>query len=161
MASVAYIDPGKFATNMQRGAEFGYTLLWVLLWSRSRCWSHSGRAAASIEQAHESLKPLLGNLSATASAWAPLFSGLSWSTVGAMAVIASGLDPPKIVVLSQALLSFAPPFALVPLILLTRHKDLTGDLVNHQRTHWMAHLPAGIVLALNGLLLYQTFRGSF
>jgi len=60
-----------------------------------------------------------------------------------------------------SVLSFAPPFALVPLILLTRHKDLTGDLVNHQRTHWMAHLPAGIVLALNGLLLYQTFRGSF
>ena len=31
VASVAYIDPGNFATNIQGGTEFGYTLLWVLL----------------------------------------------------------------------------------------------------------------------------------
>src|ERR1700757_2442152 len=33
VASVAYIDPGNFATNIQGGTEFGYSLLWVLLWS--------------------------------------------------------------------------------------------------------------------------------
>src|SRR3954466_12287509 len=35
VASVAYIDPGNFATNIQGGTEFGYTLLWVLLWSNA------------------------------------------------------------------------------------------------------------------------------
>jgi manganese transport protein len=33
IASVAYIDPGNFATNIQGGAEFGYRLLWVVLWA--------------------------------------------------------------------------------------------------------------------------------
>ena len=31
IASVAYVDPGNFATNIQGGAQFGYTLLWVIL----------------------------------------------------------------------------------------------------------------------------------
>ena len=31
IASIAYVDPGNFATNIQGGAEFGYTLLWVIL----------------------------------------------------------------------------------------------------------------------------------
>jgi manganese transport protein len=35
VASVAYIDPGNFATNIQGGTEFGYSLLWVLLWSNA------------------------------------------------------------------------------------------------------------------------------
>jgi manganese transport protein len=32
VASVAYIDPGNFATNILGGSQFGYRLLWVLLW---------------------------------------------------------------------------------------------------------------------------------
>jgi manganese transport protein len=35
VASVAYIDPGNFATNIQGGTQFGYRLLWVLLWSNA------------------------------------------------------------------------------------------------------------------------------
>jgi manganese transport protein len=35
VASVAYIDPGNFATNIQGGSQFGYRLLWVLLWSNA------------------------------------------------------------------------------------------------------------------------------
>src|SRR5205807_3588618 len=35
VASVAYIDPGNFATNIEGGAQFGYSLLWVLLWSNA------------------------------------------------------------------------------------------------------------------------------
>src|SRR5689334_9737532 len=35
VASIAYIDPGNFATNIQGGSEFGYSLLWVLLWSNA------------------------------------------------------------------------------------------------------------------------------
>lgn len=152
-------------------------------------FAHAGRPVASIEQAHETLKPLLGNLSATAFALALLFSGLSSSTVGTMAgqvilegflnvkmsiflrrfltmlpaiaVIAIGLDPLKILVLSQVVLSFALPFALIPLILLTRRADVMGDLVNNARTNWLAYVTVAIILSLNGLLLYQTFGGTF
>src|SRR5580692_12684292 len=35
VASVAYMDPGNFATNIEGGARFGYKLLWVLLWSNA------------------------------------------------------------------------------------------------------------------------------
>src|SRR5271170_3587606 len=35
VASVAYMDPGNFATNIEGGARFGYQLLWVLLWSNA------------------------------------------------------------------------------------------------------------------------------
>src|ERR1700687_5775897 len=35
VASVAYIDPGNFATNIEGGTQFGYSLLWVLLWSNA------------------------------------------------------------------------------------------------------------------------------
>jgi manganese transport protein len=31
IASVAYVDPGNFATNIQGGAQFGYLLLWVVV----------------------------------------------------------------------------------------------------------------------------------
>ena len=53
---------------------------------------------------------------------------------GMFAVIAIGLDPLRILVLSQVVLSFALPFALVPLIMLTRRRDLMGDLVNRRLT---------------------------
>ena len=149
----------------------------------------AGRQVLTIEQAHETLKPLLGNLSATAFGIALLFSGLSSSTVGTMAgqvilegflnikfsiflrrlltmlpaiaVIAIGLDPLRILVLSQVVLSFALPFALVPLIMLTRRRDLMGDLVNGRRTNLLAYVTIGVILCLNALLLYQTFGGKF
>lgn len=150
---------------------------------------HAGRPVATIEQAHETLKPLLGSFSATAFAVALLCSGLSSSTVGTMAgqviiegflnirfsiflrrlltmipaivVIAIGLDPLKVLVLSQVVLSFTLPFALVPLIMLTRRADLMSDLVNSPRTNWLAYLTVGIIITLNALLLYQTFHGTF
>jgi manganese transport protein len=149
----------------------------------------TGRQVLTIEQAHETLKPLLGNLSATAFGIALLFSGLSSSTVGTMAgqvilegflnikfsiflrrlltmlpaiaVIAIGLDPLRILVLSQVVLSFALPFALLPLIMLTRRRDLMGDLVNGRRTNLLAYVTIGVILGLNALLLYQTFGGKF
>ncbi|MHA7845972.1 Nramp family divalent metal transporter [Serratia sp. D1N4] len=33
IAAIGYIDPGNFATNIQSGASFGYTLLWVVVWA--------------------------------------------------------------------------------------------------------------------------------
>ena len=149
----------------------------------------AGRNVASIEQAHETLRPLLGELSAAAFAIALLLSGLSSSTVGTMAgqviiegfldikfpiflrrlitmipafvVIAIGLDPLKILVLSQVSLSFALPFALIPLIILTRRQDVMTDLTNSRTINFLAYGSATIIIALNVLLLYQTFGGKF
>ncbi|MDQ5892987.1 MAG: manganese transport protein, partial [Pseudomonadota bacterium] len=33
IAAIGYIDPGNFATNIQSGAAYGYTLLWVVVWA--------------------------------------------------------------------------------------------------------------------------------
>jgi manganese transport protein len=149
----------------------------------------SGHVVTEFEQAHLTLKPLLGGVSATAFALALLFSGLSSSTVGTMAgqviiegfldikfsvflrrlitiipalvVIGLNLSPLKIIVLSQVVLSFALPFALIPLILLTRRESVMGDLVNNKRTNALAYVVAGVIIALNLLLLYQQFGGEF
>lgn len=143
----------------------------------------------SIEGAHETLKPLLGQLSSVAFAVALLCSGLSSSTVGTMAgqvilegflnirfsifmrrlitmvpaiaVIAFALDPLKILILSQVCLSFCLPFALVPLIWLTGNREVMGRLANRRWTQWVAILITTIILALNGLLLYRAFGGRF
>ncbi|HEY3082310.1 MAG TPA: Nramp family divalent metal transporter [Chloroflexota bacterium] len=143
---------------------------------------------ASIEQAHETLRPLLGDLSSTLFAVSLLASGLSSSTVGTMAgqvvmqgylrrtiplwvrrgvtmvpaliVIALALDPTDTLVLSQVVLSFGIPFALVPLIVFTSRRDLMGTLVNHRLTSVVAWIVAGLIIALNLYLLWQTLAGG-
>jgi len=76
-------------------------------------------------------------------------------------VIAMGLDPTRTLVLSQVVLSFGLPFALIPLILFTRRKDLMGDLVNRGITTAAITLIASIIVALNVYLLYQTTIQTF
>ena len=140
---------------------------------------------ASIEDAHHTLGPLLGGISATVFALALLCSGLSSSTVGVMAgqvvlegflnvkfsiflrrfltiipalvVIGLGLDPLKILILSQVVLSFALPFALVPLLLLTSRHDVMDSFANTKRTKYAGWLIVTIIVSLNALLLWQTF----
>ena len=149
----------------------------------------NGLEVNSIEQAHLTLTPLLGPMAAMAFALALLFSGLSSSTVGTMAgqviiegfleikfsiflrrlvtiipalvVIALGLDPLRILVLSQAILSFTLPFALIPLILLTRREAVMGDLVNGRLANALAYIAAAVVIALNLLLIYEILGGRF
>ena len=64
----------------------------------------------------------------------PLFLRRALTMTPALIVLALGLDPTKTLVLSQVVLSFGIPFALVPMILLTRRRDVMGALVN-SRTH--------------------------
>jgi manganese transport protein len=137
----------------------------------------------NFDEAHKTLQFILPSVSATAFALALMFSGLSSSTVGTMAgqviiegfldikfsvflrrlitiipalvVIALSLDPLKILVLSQVALSFAIPFALVPLVLLTRSKAVMSDMVNSRRTTVAAWVVTGVIVALNLLLLIQ------
>jgi manganese transport protein len=147
------------------------------------------KAAFNFDEAHLTLHPLLPAVSGTAFALALLFSGLSSSTVGTMAgqviiegfldikfsvflrrlitiipalvVISLKLDTLKILLLSQVVLSFAIPFALVPLVMLTRSKVVMSDLVNSKRTNYMAYTVTGIIVGLNLLLIYRMVGGTF
>jgi manganese transport protein len=140
---------------------------------------------ASLETAHQTLEPILGGASSTLFALALLASGLSSSTVGtlsgqvvmqgfvdrqiplfvrrlvtmlpALVVAAIGLDPSRTLVISQVVLSFGIPFALIPLVWFTSRSELMGPLVNRRATTAVAAAVAALISALNGFLLAQTF----
>lgn len=75
----------------------------------------------------------------------------------ALVVLALGVDPTQALVLSQVVLSFGIPFALVPLVLLTRRADVMGELVNRSVTTGAAWIVAALVIALNAFLLIGIF----
>jgi manganese transport protein len=139
---------------------------------------------ASIEDAYITLEPLLGPAAKWVFAVSLLASGLSSSAVGTMAgqvimqgflerhipiwlrrlvtvlpamvVIFLGLDPTRTLVISQVVLSFGLPFAVVPLILFSRRRDIMGELVNRRATTAAAAAVAALIIVLNLYLLYQT-----
>ena len=139
----------------------------------------------SLETAHRTLEPILGGASSTLFALALLASGLSSSTVGTLAgqvvmqgfirrqipifvrrlvtmvpaliVAAIGVNPTKTLVISQVILSFGIPFALIPLVWFTSRKELMGTLVNRRATTALAAVVAALISALNIFLLAQTF----
>jgi manganese transport protein len=78
----------------------------------------------------------------------------------AIAVIALGLDPTRTLVISQVVLSFGLPFALVPLVLFTRRRDLMGPLVNQAVVSAAAAAVTALIIALNLYLILQTLRGG-
>ncbi|MDR7480944.1 MAG: Nramp family divalent metal transporter [Armatimonadota bacterium] len=142
---------------------------------------------ASIEEAHRTLAPLLGEASSAVFAVALLASGLSSSTVGTMAgqvimqgflhrqipiwvrrvvtmapaivVIGIGLDPTRTLVISQVVLSFGLPFALVPLALFTSRRDLMGALVNRRSTTVVTAVLVALIILLNLFLLARVLGG--
>ncbi len=141
----------------------------------------------TIEGAHAGFERLLGGGAALAFAVALLASGLSSSSVGtyagqvvmqgfidrriplfarravtmapALVVLALGVDATDALVGSQVVLSFGIPFALVPMILLTRRADVMGAFVNRRGTTIVASVVAALIIALNAFLLQQTFFG--
>jgi manganese transport protein len=143
---------------------------------------------ASIQDAYLTLEPLLGSAARTVFAISLLASGLASASVGTMAgqvimqgflhrqipiwvrrlvtmvpslvVIAMGLDPTRTLVASQVVLSFGLPFAIVPLILFTRRRDLMGELVNSAFTTGLAAMVTVLIVVLNGYLLYETLAGK-
>ncbi len=142
----------------------------------------------TIEEAHKTLAPLLGAASSWVFAISLLASGLSSSTVGTMSgqvimqgflhrqipiwlrrlvtmvpalvVIGIGLPPTRTLVISQVVLSFGLPFALVPLVLFTARAKLMGVLVNHRLTTVVAWLVTGLIILLNIFLLYEILLGG-
>jgi manganese transport protein len=142
---------------------------------------------ATIEEAHRTLAPLLGRAASWVFAISLLASGLSSASVGTMSgqvimqgflrrhipiwirrlvtmipslfVIAVGLDPTRTLVLSQVVLSFGLPFAVIPLLVFTSRRDVMGVLVNRPATIAVTTLVSGLIVALNVFLLYDAFFG--
>ena len=137
----------------------------------------------AIKSAYDGLGRLVGGGAALAFAVALLASGLSSSSVGtyagqvvmqgfirrriplfvrravtmapALTVLALGLPPTDSLVISQVVLSFGIPFALVPLILMTRRRDIMGVFVNHRLTTFVASVAAAMIIGLNAYLLLK------
>jgi manganese transport protein len=142
------------------------------------------RNVGSLEGAHRTLEPVLGSAASTLFALALLASGLASSAVGtfagqvvmqgfvrrqipvavrrlvtmtpALVVAAIGVDPTRTLVLSQVVLSFGIPFALVPLVLFTSSREVMGGLVNRRATVLVASVVAAVIVLLNVFLLAQT-----
>jgi manganese transport protein len=87
----------------------------------------------------------------------PLVARRLVTMLPALVVLAVGVDPSRALVISQVVLSFGIPFALVPLLLLTRRRDVMGELVNRPRTTVAAVLVAGVIITLNAVLLFLLF----
>ena len=71
----------------------------------------------------------------------------------ALIVIGLGLDPLRILVLSQVVLSFTLPFALIPLLILCGRQKLMGAFTNGTVTNVLGWVTVGLILALNVVLL--------
>jgi manganese transport protein len=140
---------------------------------------------STLQQAHAEFGHLVGGTAALAFAIALLASGASSSSVGtysgqvvmagfvnirvplllrraitmvpAITVLAIGVNPTEALVLSQVVLSFGIPFALIPLVMLTSNRKLMGVHVNRRLTTILAWACAGLITALNVFLLYQHF----
>ena len=76
-----------------------------------------------------------------------------------LAIIAAGVDTTAALVISQVVLSFGIPFALIPLVMLTRRRDLMGALVNRRHTTLVAALVAAVITGLNVTLIVLTVVG--
>ena len=141
----------------------------------------------TIDGAYDGLKTLVSGNAATVFGVALLASGFASSSVGTMAgqvvmqgfierripiflrraitlapalvVLGIGIDPTKALVISQVVLSFGIPFALVPLLLLAKRKDLMGALANPGWLSAFAGVLAAVIIALNLFLLEQVFIG--
>jgi manganese transport protein len=87
----------------------------------------------------------------------PLFLRRLITMVPALTILAIGVNPSRSLVISQVVLSFGIPFALIPLLLFCRNRNLMGVLVNHRLTTAVATVVVTLIVCLNVFLLYRTF----
>ena len=153
----------------------------MLVMAASTFFSTGRHNVDSLDGAHRTLEPILGSASGALFALALIASGLSSSAVGtlagqvvmqgfvrrqipvalrrlvtmipAFAVIAIGVDPSRTLVISQVVLSFGIPFALVPLVWFTSRADVMGALRNGRIVTVLATAVATLIVALNVFLL--------
>jgi manganese transport protein len=160
----------------------------MLMMAASTFYSQGMTDVGTIQEAHRTLQPLLGKASSVFFAISLLASGLSSSSVGTMAgqvimqgflqwhipvwirriatmlpaivVILMGLDPTRTLVISQVVLSFGLPFAVIPLIIFTSRRKIMKVLVNLKITTIVACMVATLIVSLNIYLLVQIFTGN-
>jgi manganese transport protein len=89
----------------------------------------------------------------------PLFLRRFITMAPALIVLAIGLNASRALVLSQVVLSFGIPFALIPLLIFCRNRNVMGVLVNRHMTTAVATVVVALIVSLNVFLLYQTFFG--
>jgi manganese transport protein len=158
----------------------------MLLVAAINLQGHEG--SASIDGAYTAIHATLGTAIAVLFAIGLLASGLASSSVGAyagamimqgllhrsipmlvrrlvtlspaVAILALGFDPTRALVLSQVVLSFGIPFAVLPLVRLTANRDLMGVDANHPVTTVIGWAVAVMVSVLNVVLIYLTVTGS-
>jgi manganese transport protein len=156
----------------------------MLIMAASTFYKSGMTQVATLEEAHRTLEPLLGRAAQWFFGISLLASGLASSTVGtgagqvimqgflrrripiwirrlvtiapSLLVIVLGVDPTRALVSSQVVLSFGLPFAVIPLILFTRRRDIMGALVNRRITTFLVSLIAVLIIALNVYLIVQT-----
>ncbi len=144
-------------------------------------------SVADLDQAYMTLEPLLSHAAATIFGLSLIAAGLSSTVVGTLAgqvvmqgfirfhiplwfrraitmlpsfvVILLGLDPTRILVMSQVLLSFGIALALVPLLIFTSNAKLMGDLVNTRWVRGIGWAIVAIVVSLNGWLIVGSLLG--
>jgi manganese transport protein len=184
---------GRLIRYATADAIFALMMAWVvnsaIVVVAAAAFHHQSIEVTSITQAHQTLQPLLGSLSAVAFAVALLSSGLSSSVTGTMAgqiviegflnvrfsiwlrrlitmvpamvVILLRVNEIKVLVLSQVALSLHLPFAIIPLLLFTRDRRLMGQHANRPVMNVAAWTITAIIVFLNVLLLVRIFGGSF
>jgi manganese transport protein len=89
----------------------------------------------------------------------PLFLRRALTMIPSLLILALAVNTTNALVYSQIVLSFGIPFALVPLILITRKKTAMGEMVNQARTTWIMWLVTAVITGLNVDLLYSTIKG--
>ena len=148
---------------------------------------HPGSHVNTLQQAHTGFAQLVGPGAALAFALGLLASGLASSSVGtqagqvvmqgfihrsipvvlrrlitmlpALLVLAIGLDPTRSLVLSQVVLSFGIPFALIPLVVLTNRREVMGNFANGRLLKLAAFAVAAAISAMNVFLIAEQFIG--
>jgi len=85
----------------------------------------------------------------------PLLARRAITMLPALAILATGTNATTALVLSQVVLSFGIPFALVPLVVLTSRAQIMGAHVNRRLTIVCGGACVAVIIALNGLILFQ------
>ena len=144
-------------------------------------------AGNDLSAVYDGLETYVGRSAAVMFGVALLASGLSSSSVGTMAgqvvmqgfmgrqvpltlrravtmtpalvIVAAGVNPYRALVLSQVVLSFGIPFALIPLVLFCRDHALMGTLVNRRTTTGAAVVVTAVIVGLNAYLIQQALLG--
>jgi len=159
----------------------------MLIMAAATFYKTGHTSIATIEEAYHTLEPLLGSAAKWIFGLSLLVSGLSSAAVGtgagqvimqgflkrhipvwirrlvtmapSMVVIGIGLDPTRTLVMSQVVLSFGLPFAIIPLVMFTCRADIMGEMVNKRITTIAVGLIAAIIVVLNVYLIYKAITG--